>query len=290
MKCEELFTSLECISSFILIYYQKLSHLELLNKKNSLEYEQCLKELEKMLVMESKYYDEFKNNITLINEFLLYMKKVYGEKKFSSYDKSYFLLFHEFDQPDLIAMRIFNQVKLIASSSLILESGEEELNEYFNYLCERQHKLFLDIIEDTINDKDYSSYKNMLISAKYDSAFVLRKNEVNEDLDEYEVNSISIGKYIEDLEELGLKISKLDEEKVEKNVRSVILNICYLKSIIIQSQSILIEDMIQKFNEYLRDGKINNTFGYQIFMNILNSKCNLTEYYLTDDYSLKRKY
>lgn len=291
MTAECLYLNITNISRMILACYKKMSILEMKGLDTSLEYEKTLKNMETLSMIEDGYYSMLSSDKLLERNFYTYIAWKFDQKKLNSYATGYYRLFHEFPDEELINIRMFNRLSTLKNIEVTNEKYTEnrKMGEIVSYLFERKNMMFLDILDDEINVPEYSSIRKTLIKAKYDHAFMLKKSNVTCEVMQEDIECVGIGNDLLDVKTLGMKMSKLNEKSIEANYRSVILNLAYIKSCLLQVHPILIYQLINEFEEKLKKGEVSNTTGYQLFMKTLEDIIPLRDKYLITDKTLKRK-
>lgn len=277
MDVESVFITLQNLSNYIYYCYKKLSKLEKNKKEYSLEYENTLLLIDELSILEDEFYNYINNN-----KDIAYVISKFSYEKIKAYKKPYFVLFHKFSKEELISMRIFNKIYCLYSDRE-LAKDDNFIGLEYSYISDKTHRLFLDILVDMIYDiKDNSSIKNCIIDAKNDCDFTMKDNNIPYTLKFDNDFDSSYAKCF--IGELGRKLSNIGKKTIEQNYRSVILNVAYIRSLVISCNQNMIDDLIDEFQLEHERGNIEDTEGYDLFMDILYSKEELTEEYTdTDD-------
>lgn len=291
MNAECLYLNIENTSKIILACYKKMAILEMKGLDTSLEYEKTLKSMELLSSLEDSYYAMLSSDKILEEKFYAYIGWKFDNRKLKNYATGYYRLFHEFPDEELINVRMFTKLSTLKSIEVIDENETRirNMGEIVAYLFERKNVMFLDILDDDIDNPDYAPIRKTLIKAKYDQAFMLKKSNVTCEVDQEDIECVGIGNDLFDVETLGMKLSKLNDKSIEANYRSVILNLAYIKSCLLQVHPFLVFELISKFENKKEKGEVNDTPGYQLFMKTLEEIVPLRDRYLITDNTLKRK-
>ncbi len=290
MNAESLYLTITNLSNIILACYKKLAILEIKGLESSPEYEKILRCMELYSKLEDGYYDKLFSDKKLEEEFMSYIGHKFDDRHLRNYATGYYRLFHEFPNEELVNVRMFSRLSTMKSVEVVKEVNPlPNIDSIVDYLFERKNHIFLDVLEDDIDNPNYKSVRNVLIKAKYDQAFMMKKKEVTCEVSQEEIECVGIGNDIHDVETLGLKLSKLSDKTIEHNYRSVILNIAYIKSALIQCHPFLVYELIDRFEKKLDSKEVSDTPGYRLFMGVLDSIPQIREQYLITDATLKRK-
>lgn len=291
MDTELLYSNIKGVSDNILACYKELSYLDKKGMSSSLEYEKCLKAIESLTKMEDYYYDIIFQNEECFGKFIDYFLDSFDEKDFKTITTGqWLLLFKKYDDNILVGYRIFNNVTdKVGSMGLSRLNDITGASDMVNYITAKKNKIFLDLISDVYKDSECGSYKDDMCDALYDFAFINKKDD-NEITKPKEGISIANGEDIELLEKLLRKISKLTEERcsLPSNFRSIALNICYLRSLLITlPREVCLGALANIVNDENTD---RNSYGFTSILRLLESMDEYVEKYDEDDYSLKRKF
>lgn len=286
---ENAYYSLVGIGTSILSHYKKLADLEIKDQTSSQEYEKVIKNIKTLTKFEDYYYGlliDPKFNV----EFQAFLATKCTQREFDNYTAGYYKLFHEFSDEELVKLRIYSKIIENMKIEAVLSSGITGLDKAVEYILERKNKMFIDLINEDAENPQYKEIRKMIVKAKYDNAFILKKKDLVYDADENMLEALGVGNDIEEVATLGKKMSKLSEKSINANVRSILLNIAYIKSCLAQFPDNLVEQIKERFNDMLESGEISDTPGFQLFIDTLDQVSETKKRHITDNMKLKRKY
>ena len=179
--------TLLAVTSSINETYANLKKLEIIDKKESKEYQSLMERLKSSLALEKSIYDRFPNDLEVLSniERLINSKEEYWIN-FNLQENINAILNHH----NLIKLRIhlnlFSKMLNIKNADFIINVNDEDILEnqtsrnilVINATIIRDFlNTLLTILNSYLNDDKYSTIKDLLLSFKYDLSFLYKELE-----------------------------------------------------------------------------------------------------------------
>lgn len=286
-----LFYNINNVSKNILICYKNMAHLSVQGKTDSLEYQECLETLASLTKVEDYYYDYFaKNYGRVFDDFMdtfLDTFHILNAKIITSGE--WYLLFKEVSDDVLCGYRIHLNVQRILGCLVLDGTRIGQINsEVLRYTDAKRVSLFLKLLKEIKDDKECGNHKKEINKALYDFSYIYK---IDNGVRIPEQNLMLVdGRYLETLEKLCRKVSKLSKEScsLPGNFRSISLNNCYIKSLFITLPYRTSQSMFDKISS---DESIDKSkYGYKALESLVDMIGPLKEEYNGEGFTLKRKF
>lgn len=289
MDSKNLFLSISNITKSIFICYKRMAMLDEKGMSSSLEYEKCLRMLDKLIKVEDYYYSCFFNDLDKnFSGFVDLLVQSYSEEDFNKIrNGEWYLLFREVDDDLLCGYRMYLHVRNSMAFNMVSNTIHKEASDAYRGTTARKYNLFLTLIKEVKEDSKCASHKKEINKALYDFSFIYkidkdaRLSEVIEALDEEEIRIF---------DKLCRKIAKLNESTMSspKNFRSLSLNTCYLKSLLIVMPLLMSNKTLNQINS--EDAIDREKCGYKALQSLIRMAPELKGKYNRKDFTLKRKF
>lgn len=290
-----LYESIRNITYIIYGLYSKLIKLESEGKSSSLEYEDTLRKLEKYEILENKYYEEVEKRTNNNTDFAVLMNaRAHHNAKsnFPLYKRIgdiVHIVFHDFDQDDLVYMRMSNRLYEIFIHA---KTEEDDFEREIYGFEDIRNKYLIDIIDSMIKDEKFKSYNKILIAAKYKISFI-NKRRIPIITHKNSMASMSCGVInTTEISEYAEKIFRLTNESLnsEKNSRSLLIASALIRADMLQMDEISFEAMRMMIDAGKIIGRIESNDGEKFFDSIVELKDDDKKKFGDNGHNLERKY
>lgn len=289
MDSKNLFLSISNITKNILICYKRMAMLDEKGMSSSLEYEKCLRMLDELTKVEDYYYSCFFNDLDKnFCGFVDLLVQSYSEEDFNKIrNGEWYLLFREVDDDLLCGYRMYLHVRNCMAFNMISNTIHKEASDAYRGTTARKNNIFLNLIKEVKEDSKCGSHKKEINKALYDFSFIYkidkdaRPSEVMEALDDEEKRVF---------DKLCRKIVKLNESTMSspRNFRSLSLNTCYLKSLLIIMPLLMSNKILNQIIS--EDTTDKEKCGYIALQSLIRMAPELKRKYNRKDFTLKRKF
>ena len=234
----------------------------------------------KLIISNEKYY-----------EIPIFIKSKYILTQFQDFNKirngEWYLLFREADDDLLCGYRMYLHVRNCMVFNMISNTIHKEASDAYRGTTARKNNIFLNLIKEVKEDSECGSHKKEINKALYDFSFIYkidkdaRLSEVMEALDDEEIKVF---------DKLCRKIAKLNESTMSlpRNFRSLSLNTCYLKSLLIVMPLLMSNKILNQINS--EDTTDKEKCGYIALQSLIKMSPELKRKYNRKDFTLKRNF
>ena len=289
MDSKSLFLSISNITKNILICYKRMAMLDEKGMSSSLEYEKCLRMLDELTKIEDYYYSCFFNDLDKnFSGFVDLLVQSYSEEDFNKIRSGkWYLLFREVDDDLLCGYRMYLHVRNSMAFNMISNTIHKEASEAYRGTIARKNNLFLSLIKEVKEDSECTSHKKEINKALYDFSFIYK---IDKDAKLSETMGALDNEEIRIFDKLCRKIVKLNESAMSspKNFRSLSLNTCYLKSLLIVMPLLMSNKTLNQINS--EDAIDKEKCGYKALQSLIRMAPELKGKYNRKNFTLKRKF
>lgn len=289
MDSKSLFLSISNITKNILICYKRMAMLDEKGMSSSLEYEKCLRMLDELTKIEDYYYSCFFNDLDKnFSGFVDLLVQSYSEEDFNKIRSGkWYLLFREVDDDLLCGYRMYLHVRNSMAFNMISNTIHKEASDAYRGTIARKNNLFLSLIKEVKEDSECTSHKKEINKALYDFSFIYK---IDKDAKLSETMGALDNEEIRIFDKLCRKIVKLNESAMSspKNFRSLSLNTCYLKSLLIVMPLLMSNKTLNQINS--EDAIDKEKCGYKALQSLIRMAPELKGKYNRKNFTLKRKF